>query len=321
MTDAFQSGFALEPVVLLVRHFEGDIRGAAFDFGDAAGRVRYELEHDGLERGLAAPVFRVGLEPQVGVALISVDHVGAGADRLFLEALGADLFVIGLGQHVAGEERHPLEEHRVVLLHVGGDAMAVDLEVVDAGPNERHRIAAFRVAFALDRPNDVFGRKRRAVVPDDILPHVHPNLGLVVVPAPAGEQAGFECQIGFLADVLIEYRAVDRLDRRIDRGGPDVGVEGRQVDVISDVERVAGGGAGKAPRRQQRCKEAAARREGLTTRNVEHVGHSPFLTTARGSSFARLHAKLRCGSAPLSGNFKPKATLGQAEALGFFPQF
>ena len=249
---AFQASLALEPVVLFVGHFERDVRRAAFDLGDAAGGIGNELEHHGLEGGLAAPVFRIGLETQIGVALIGVDHVRAGADRRFLEALRADLFEVGLGQHVAGEERHPLEEHRVVLLHVGGDALAVDLEVVDAGPDERDWIAAVRLAFALDRPNDVFRRERGAVVPDDVFPHVHPHLALVVVPAPGGEQAGLEGEIGLLADVLIEDRAIDRLDGRIDRGRPDLRVEGRQVDVVGDVECAAGGRNGKALRSKQR---------------------------------------------------------------------
>ena len=190
--DALEPGLGLEPVVFLVRHFERDVGRAAFDFGDAAGRIRHELEDDGLERRLAAPVFRIGLEPQIGVALVGVDHVRAGADRLLLELLRADFLEISLRQHVAGEERHPLEDDRIVLLHVGGDALAIDLEVVDAGPDERHRVAAVRLGLALDRPHHVFGRERCAVMPNDTFAYVHPNLALVVVPAPGGEQAGLE---------------------------------------------------------------------------------------------------------------------------------
>src|SRR5260221_13768647 len=96
----------------------------------------------------------------------------AGADRLLLEALRPNLLVVLFGQNVAGEKRHPLEDDRIVLLHVGGDALAVDPEVVDAGPDERHRIAAVRLGVALDRPDDVFRREWAAVVPDDVLSHV-----------------------------------------------------------------------------------------------------------------------------------------------------
>jgi hypothetical protein len=130
--------------------------------------------------------------------------------------------------------------------------MAVNLEVSDARPNERHRIAAIRLALALDRPNNVLRRERRAVVPEHVLPHVHPHLALVVVPAPGRDQAGLEREIGLLADVLIEDRAIDRLDGRIDRRRSDVGIEGRQVDVIGDVERAAGGRNSKALRSKQR---------------------------------------------------------------------
>ncbi|MBN9183266.1 MAG: hypothetical protein J0I66_09765, partial [Microbacterium sp.] len=60
-----------------------------------------------------------------------------------------------------------------------------------------------RVGRALERPHDVFGRERRAVVPDDAFSNVHPDLGLVVVPAPSGKQARRERKIGVLADRLI----------------------------------------------------------------------------------------------------------------------
>ena len=252
VTSPFRPSLALEPIVLFVGYFERNVRRAAFDLGDAAGGIGHELEHDGLEGGLAAPVFRVCLETQIRVAFVGIDHVGAGADRSFLKALRSDLFEVGLGQHVTGEERHPLEQHRIVLLHVGGDALAVDLEVVDAGPDKGHWIAAISLAFALDRPHHVFRGERAAVVPDDVFPHIHPDLALVVIPAPGGDQAGLEGEIGLLANVLIEDRAIDRLDGRIDRGRPDLRVEGRQVDVVGDVKRAAGGRNGKALRSKQR---------------------------------------------------------------------
>ena len=132
-----------------------------------------------------------------------------------------------------------------------------------------------RLAFALDRPDDVLGRERRAVVPDDVLSHVHPDFALVVTPTPGREQSGLEREIWLLADVLIEDRAIDRLDGRIDRRRAGLGIEGRQVDVEGDVECAAGGRNGKALRRKQCCQKAAAGRERLTTRDVEHVGHSP----------------------------------------------
>ena len=159
-------GLGLQPVVFLIRNFERHVGRAALDLGDAAGAVGHEFEDDGLERRLRPPIFVVALQPQERVALIFVDHVGAGADRLLLEALRADLGVIGLRQHIAGEERHPLEDGRIEILDVGRDAIAFDLEIAERGPDEGDGVAALRVAGALDRPDDVLGRQRRAVVPD-----------------------------------------------------------------------------------------------------------------------------------------------------------
>src|ERR1700722_5342089 len=287
---ALQTRLVLETIILLIRDLERHVRLAALDFGHAAGRVWHELEDHGLERGLADPVFRIGLEAEIGVALVGVDHIGTGADRLLLEALRADLLEIGLGQDVAGKEGHPLEQVGHELLDVGGDAFAVDVEVVDAGPHERDRIAAIGLGLAFDRPNDIFRRKRRAVVPDHALAHVHPDFGLVVVPAPAGEQARLESQIGLLAHILIEDRAVDPLNGRVDRGRPDLRIERRKVNVVGDVERRADGRTRKALRNQQRANETAAGGEGLTTREIEHVLKLPNRPLRRGAQRARLYA-------------------------------
>src|ERR1700722_2145164 len=127
-------------------------------------------------------------------------------------------------------------------------------------------------------------------MPNDTFAYVHPNLALVVVPAPGGEQAGLEGKIGLLPDILIKDGTVDRLDRWVDRGRPGLRIKRRQVDVVGDVERVADGRARKALRHQQSADESAARREGLTTRDVEHVLKLPHLTAAGGNSFARLYA-------------------------------
>ena len=117
-----QALLGLQPIEFLVGDVEGDIRLAGLDLGDAAGGVGHEFEHHRLERRLAAPVVRVGLQPQERVALEFLDHVRAGADRRLLETFGADLLVIGLRQHVAGEERHPFEQGRIEFLDVAGDA-------------------------------------------------------------------------------------------------------------------------------------------------------------------------------------------------------
>ena len=212
---------------------------AAFDLSHTARAVRHELEDHRLERALRAPILFVSFQTEERIALILVHHVGAGADRLFLEPFRADLLVVGLRQNIAGQERHPFEDCRIELLDVGGDAIAVDLVVAETAPDELNRIAGLRVARALQRPNDVSRRKRRTVVPDDPFAHVHPGLGLVVVPAPFGQKPGSEGKVWILADVLIVDRPIDRLDGRIDRGGSNGRIERRKIDVIGDRQRVA----------------------------------------------------------------------------------
>ena len=111
---------------------------------------------------------------------------------------------------------------------------ALDLEVADLAPDELDRIAALRVARALQRPHHVLRRDRRAVVPESALAHRHQHLGLVLVPAPFGQQARLEGQIGFLIDVGVEHRLVDRLDGRIHRRWPGGRIPGRQRNVVGD---------------------------------------------------------------------------------------
>lgn len=130
--DACQRA-ALQPVVFLIGHFQRDVGVAALHLGHPGGGVGDELDCHGVELGLAAPIVGVGLQTDEGVPLELFHHVGAGADGGGLEALGADLFVIGLGQDVAGEEIHPLEDRRVELGDVGNDLVALD-PVVNSVP-------------------------------------------------------------------------------------------------------------------------------------------------------------------------------------------
>ena len=184
-----------QAVVFLVGDFERDLRTAGFHFGHAARRIGDELDRDVLESRLAAPVVRVGLQPHEGVLLELVHHVGAGADRRLLEAVRADLLVIGFRQDVAGEERHPLEQDRVEAGRVGRDLVAVDLEVREVLPDELDRIAGRLLAGALQRPDHVLGREWRAVMPGHALAHRHVDLFLVVAPAPFGQQARTEGKV------------------------------------------------------------------------------------------------------------------------------
>jgi hypothetical protein len=183
---------------------------------------------------LITTVSNAGFQPNIGVALELLDHIGPAADRLVFPALGAGGGIGLLRQHVAGQEGHPLEQRRLEFLDVGGDGVAVDAEVVDLAPDELDRVAARGIAGALQRPDHVFGGDRGAVVPERVLAHRHQHLGLVLVPAPFGQQAGLEGQVGVLVDIGIEHRLVIGLDGRVDRRRPGGRVPRRQRNVVGD---------------------------------------------------------------------------------------
>ena len=214
----------LKAIVFFVGDVESDLRLAGFDFRDAARSVGHEFDDHRLERRLAAPVIGVGFEAHESVALVFLDHIGAGANRRGFEAFGADLSVIGFRQDIAGQERHPFEQGRIEFLDVAGDDVVGRDEIVDFRPDEIDRIAGLRIGGALQRPDDVFGGERRAVMPGRALAHFHFYFLVVVGPAPFGDEAGRERQIRFLRDILIEHRLIDALDRRVDRRhGPSAG--------------------------------------------------------------------------------------------------
>lgn len=235
--DAGQALLGFQTVVFLVRHVEGHLRLAQFDLGDAAGGVGHELDDRRLERRLAAPIVRIRLEPHERIALVFLDHIGAGADGTCFEAFGADLCVIGLRQDVTGQERHPFEQRRVEFLDVAGDHIVGNRKITYLRPHEIDRIAGLGVRGALQRPDDVLGAEGRPVVPGHALAHLHLDLLVVVGPAPFGDQAGRERQVRLLGDVLVEHRLINALDRRIDRRGSGGRIPGRQVDVVGDRQR------------------------------------------------------------------------------------
>ena len=67
----------------------------------------------------------------------------------------------------------------------------------------------------------------------------HEHLLLVVRPAPFGEQARLELEVGFLADELVEHRTVDRLDRRVHGRETGGRVPRRQVHVEGNGDGAA----------------------------------------------------------------------------------
>ena len=288
--DAGQSGLLLQPVELFIRHFEREIRRTALDFRHARRRVAHQLEHDGLERGLRPPVFRKGLEADKRIALEFLHHVRAAANRLALPALRAGLGVGLPGQYVAGQESHPLEQRWLEFLHVGRNLLAIDREVADLAPDELDRIAAVGVPGALERPHHVVRRNRAAVVPESAFAHFHFDPGLVLAPAPLGEQSRLEGQVRVLVDVGIEHGFIKRLDGRVHRRRPGGRIPRWQRDVVGDGEDFARLCVGIG-RDEQRMGER--RGQGRGTGRLQEAaarerihGDSPFDCDWRGASDA-----------------------------------
>ena len=153
------------------------------------GRARAGVLDDAEDQALgihgAPPVVRVRLQHELLVAL-PLDHlVGAGADRLLREGLGAGRFPRALGQDVAAhhvEQRagqRPLGDdvHRVLVAHLDlGDALG------ERGPPVGgHDVGLERVA-------DVFGVHGLAVRELDVLAQVEAPRGRVDVLPALGQQ-------------------------------------------------------------------------------------------------------------------------------------
>ncbi len=241
-----------QAVVFLIGHFEGDMAVAALNLGDATRGIGDKADGHALELGRTAPVIGVGAQPDEGVALETLDHVGAGSDGRRLEALWADLLVVVPGQHIAGQEIHPLEDRRLEAQHVGSDAVAVDLEIADRGPDELDRVARLLSRGTFQRPHHILGRKGHTVMPCHAFAHIHPDLAVVLVPAPIRDQARLGAEIRRLADVAVEDGQIDALDRRVDRRGADRRVPAGQIHVIGDDQLVDVIPEGRKPGRTDR---------------------------------------------------------------------
>jgi len=77
------------------------------------------------------------------------------------------------------------------------------------------------VGGAGQRPGDIFGGEWRSIMPGHAFADGHHDLGLVVVPAPVGQQTGCRRKVWLLQDELVEHRLVDPLDCRVDRRRAD----------------------------------------------------------------------------------------------------
>ena len=155
-------------------------------------------------------------------------------------------------QDIGGQEGHPLEQVGHVLLDIAGDDVALALQIGDRRPDEGHRIPGLRIGDPLQVPDDVLRRHGLAVLPFCAFAHFHADSGLVVVgPAPFGQQAGPEAQVGILVDILIEHAFVDRHELRVDRRQAGRRVPGRQRHMVGDGQRVADGGCRLAVEQQR----------------------------------------------------------------------
>ena len=191
MRHAGHAKFLGQAVELFEGNFQGQVALAALHFRYATCGVRDKLENDGIERRFPTPVFRKGFQPHVGIALEFVHHVGAGADG-FAVPIGTRRGEGFFRHQIAGQERHPGKQRRFEFLHVAGDFHAIDFEVADLAPHKLNRIAAFRVASAFQRPNDIFRRHRRTIMPKSILTQHQFDLGFVRIPSPFSQNPGFE---------------------------------------------------------------------------------------------------------------------------------
>ena len=210
---------ALQAVVFFIGHFQRDMAGPAFNLGHTGGGVGHELDRHRVKVRLAAPVVGIGLQAHKGVLFELFHHIGAGANRGLFKPFRAHCGVICLGQHIAGQEIHPLKDRGVELFDIGRNRVAIHREIGKRGPDEVDRVAGFGVGGALKAPCHVFGGKGRTVVPSHAFAHGHVHLGLVIVPAPFGQQTGGGFQVGLLQDELVKHRLVQALNGRVHRRG------------------------------------------------------------------------------------------------------
>jgi len=167
--------------------------------------------------GAAPPIAVVGFQADVGAGFECIHHIGARSDRCFLKPFGADAFVVVLGQNNGRQKRHPFEQGRFELDHICGDALPVDLEIADLGPDELHRVSGFGLGGTGQRPDDVIRGQRITVLPGHPFADGHVDLGFVLAEPPVGQQSGVKAEIRVLADKAVEHRQVDGLQHRVDR--------------------------------------------------------------------------------------------------------
>ena len=187
----------------LARHAEGEIQLPGLEPGHARREVPDALDDDRLGRRRPAPVAVERLERHLHAGLLTHELVRAGADRLRLEPVAADLLVVVLG-HDPPDAADPtvVEVHEVDerLLEVEHDRPVVqDLDVLELVVKEL-RVGALIVLVG---PLHVRARQRLSVVelearaqPERRPPEVRGYLGVL------GQRIG---------DISI----VHRLDQRV----------------------------------------------------------------------------------------------------------
>ena len=176
----------------------------AGDEGQHAGRaVGDDAPLDGIDVGLPlAPIVGVAHELDRLVALELDELEGTGADRLGAHLGGRH--VAGIDRVVAGGEQR--DERRLRPAEVEGHlVVAVGRHLLQVVPPDLARVLAEQVGGLLlqlvQGADHVLGRERLAVVPFHVVAQLEGELGLGVVPGPAGGElrAGWcPCVLSFL---------------------------------------------------------------------------------------------------------------------------
>ena len=148
----------------LAGHAEREVELTGLQAGHARCRIPDALDHDRLGGRRAPPIVLVGLEHHLDARLLTDELVRSGTDRLGLEPVAPDLFVVAAGDDppdtadTAVVEVHEIDER---LLEVEDDRAVVDeLDVLELVVEEL-RVRAFEVLVG---PLHVGSRQRLPVV-------------------------------------------------------------------------------------------------------------------------------------------------------------
>jgi len=210
-----------------------------------------------LDRGLLAPVVVAPGQDDAAVTLVFLEHVRAGAHRVRLHPLNADLLGIGLGDDVAGAEGQPLRGSRKRLGKAHdrlGRRDHLDIRH-DAEADDEIDLVAFDETLVIGI-GEVLGRQPRSVGEFDVVAKLDVKAQPVIRQFPFRHDGGNERQIRRLVERLVEDGFQDRLriggQALVGIPGDGIGHPGDRdvVDLagkrqIGTQDQSAAGGAGE----------------------------------------------------------------------------